>query len=69
MATHSSILASDQLHGQRSLAGYSPQGCKEADITEWLTLSHPISPALSVEKTVLSLLNYLGKLVECSAGS
>ena len=21
-------------HGQRSLAGYSPQGCKESDVTE-----------------------------------
>ena len=26
-------------HGQRSLAGYSPWGCKESDTTEWLTLS------------------------------
>ena len=26
-------------HGQRSLAGYSPWGCKELDRTEWLTLS------------------------------
>ena len=25
-------------HGQRSLAGYSPQGCKESDTTERLTL-------------------------------
>ena len=25
--------------GQRSLAGYSPWGCKELDMTEWLTLS------------------------------
>ena len=24
-------------HGQRSLAGYSPRGCKESDMTEWLT--------------------------------
>ena len=23
-------------HGQRSLAGYSPWGCKESDTTEWL---------------------------------
>ena len=27
-------------HGQRSLEGYSPQGCKESDTTERLTLSH-----------------------------
>ena len=26
-------------HGQRSLAGYRPWGCKESDITEQLTLS------------------------------
>ena len=24
-------------HGQRSLTGYSPWGCKESDITEWLS--------------------------------
>ena len=26
--------------GQRSLAGYSPWGCKELDMTEWLTHIH-----------------------------
>ena len=25
-----------EFHGQRNLAGYSPCGCKELDITEWL---------------------------------
>ena len=25
-------------HGQRSLAGYSPQGCKELDLTERLSM-------------------------------
>ena len=33
LATHSSILAGE-FHGQRSLAGYSPSGCKESDTTE-----------------------------------
>ena len=33
MATHSSILACES-HGQRSLAGYSPWGCKELDMNE-----------------------------------
>ena len=33
MATHSSILAGDS-HGQRSLGGYSPWGCKDSDKTE-----------------------------------
>ena len=38
-ATHSSILAW-KIHGQRSLAGYSPWGHKESDTTEQLTLSY-----------------------------
>ena len=28
------------LHGQRSLGGFSPWGCKESDTTEWLTHTH-----------------------------
>jgi len=35
MATHSSILAGES-HGQRSLAGYSPWGCKRIR-QEWVT--------------------------------
>ena len=38
MATHCSILAW-KTHGQRSVAGNSPWGHKELDITEHLTLS------------------------------
>ena len=34
MAIHSSILAWTESHGQRSLAGYSPWGHKELDMTE-----------------------------------
>ena len=33
MATHSGILLGES-HGQRSLPGYSPWGCKELDMTE-----------------------------------
>ena len=33
IATHSGILAWES-HGQRSLAGYSPWGCKESDTVE-----------------------------------
>ena len=29
-------------HGQRSLAGYSPWGCKELDMTERLTQTHTL---------------------------
>ena len=32
-----------EFHGQRSLAGYSPWGCKESDMTERLTLSFSLS--------------------------
>ena len=34
MATHSSILAWRIPGTERSLAGYSPRGCKESDTTE-----------------------------------
>ena len=39
MATHSGILAW-RIHGQRSLAGYSPWGQKESDMTERRTHAH-----------------------------
>ena len=29
-----------EFHGQRNLAGYSPWGCKEVDMTERVTYSH-----------------------------
>ena len=35
METHSSILPGE-FHGQRSLVGYSPWGCKELDTSEQL---------------------------------
>ena len=37
MATHSSILAWE-IHGQRSLVGYSPWGHKELDLTKQLSM-------------------------------
>ena len=33
MATHSSVLPGES-HGQRGLAGYSPWGRRESDVTE-----------------------------------
>ena len=33
-----------EFHGQRSLASYSPWGCKESDVTEGLTHSVSSSP-------------------------
>ena len=36
-----------EFHGQRSLVGYSPWGCKELDMTEQLTHREPEAQALS----------------------
>ena len=38
-------------HGQRSLAGYSPWGCKESDMTEQLARStHVVSYSVTQER-------------------
>ena len=42
MATHSSTLLG-KFHGQRSLAGYSPWGLKESEMTERLSTDDNIS--------------------------
>ena len=34
------VFLSGEFHGQRSLASYSPWGCKESDVTERLTHTH-----------------------------
>ena len=41
MATHYSILAWE-IHGQRRLAGYSPWGLKESDMTATIIFSNKI---------------------------
>ena len=40
IATHSSILALENLHGQRSLVGYSPWSHQESDMGDGILLSH-----------------------------
>ena len=49
MATHSSTLAWTPvfLHGQKSLVGYCPWGCKESDTTE--QLKHHMSFYMGLE--------------------
>ena len=42
------IFLPGKFHGQSSLAGYSPWGHKESDMTEWLTTFHSYSAALYV---------------------
>ena len=44
-ATHSSILAW-RIPRQRSLADYGPQGCKEPNTTERLSLTHSLTHSL-----------------------
>ena len=39
-------------YGQRSLTGYSPWGCKESDITEWLSTAQHTSNRYRVEEGV-----------------
>jgi len=46
-----------ELHGQRSLAGYSPWGCKELGMTERLTLSYfMVLPLRALTLKLLSLI-------------
>ena len=37
------VFLPEESHGQRSLAGYSPKGCKELDMTERLTFTFTVS--------------------------
>ena len=53
------VLLPGEIQGQRSLTGYCPQGCKELDTTERLTLSlshlGPISSVVGELKSVCLL--------------
>ena len=40
-------------HGQRSLAGYSPYGCKELDMNEWLSKAHLECKPASVQNGLI----------------
>ena len=48
------VLLPGESHGQRSLAGYSPWGCKESDVTERLSSpagsSQPCNPRTLISK-------------------
>ena len=49
----------ENLHGQRSLVGYSPGGCKELDSTEWLSTSpqahtHTLSASKCLQQSLAS---------------
>ena len=40
------VLLPGKSHGQRSMVGYSPRGCKESDTNEWLHFHFEYSSAL-----------------------
>ena len=44
------MLLLGESHGQRSLEGYSPWGCKESDMTERLTHTHIIKQKVNNTK-------------------
>ena len=51
-----------KLHGQRSLADYSPWGHKELDMTEQLTL-HFSHPHVTGKTIALTIWNFVSKVV------
>ena len=58
-----------KFHGQRSLAGYSPWGCKESDTTERLTLEYimlTLNKAVTKEQILYdsTCMKYLIKFIE-----
>ena len=49
----SPVFLPGEFRGQRSLMGYSPWGCKESDMTEWLP---PLPPPILSQKVIEALL-------------
>ena len=56
---HTPVFLPEESHGQRSLAGYNPQGCKELDMIKLLSM-HATLP----EPTVVINLNSVDYLVD-----
>ena len=66
MAIHSStlfpVLLPGKSHGQRSLVGYSPWGCKDSDMTVWLHFQLSLCEVLALYSlSMLCFLKVLGK--------
>ena len=45
-----SVFLPGESHGRRSLVGYSPQGCKELDTTEWLHFHFHFKPIAAITR-------------------
>ena len=52
-------------HGQRSLAGYSPWGCKESDMTERLSTQHNFYSAVPFKEGWKREMILKGKYKRC----
>ena len=67
MATHPKYSCLENPHGQRSLAGYSPWGHNESDMTEQLSTaqSEKLRYIFFLDLCVLILLNFLGNRKFC----
>ena len=55
------VFLSGESHGQRSLAGYSPESCKESQTTE--TIQHTLTRSLT--SLEYSIWNFLSLLLHC----
>ena len=54
------VFCLENLHGQRSLAGYCPWGHKELDMTEWLSTAQPLKAcSLKLKSSSSALLTIL----------
>ena len=49
------VLLPGKSHGQRSLVGYSPWGCKESDTTERLHFHFSILPSEDKDKRLMEV--------------
>ena len=49
------VFLPEKSHGQRSLVGYSPMGCKECDITEQLSSNNISLKALSPSRVTVGI--------------
>ena len=54
-------------HGQRSLEGCSPWGCKELDMIEWLTHTHTVGSQSVFDTMIMGykLEEVVGDLLVC----
>ena len=46
------VFSPGESHGQRSLAGYSPWGCKESDTTKWLN-THIVTRSVMGDNSII----------------